>query len=202
MVHKFKAIYILILGISLLLVGNVYAKHFSITEVINNLFMDTVDISLEEYMELENGELVLFKPAEILIPGDTISYVSQINNLGVDCYIRLKVSFSNLYKDGIENNELDPLDMTHIKNIDESQWVYRNGYLYYVDVLKEGETVLLPQKINTPVEWNNSYAKHQFDVDITAEAIQSKNFEVDITSENPWGSIQPQKTIRSRLFNE
>lgn len=182
-------------------VGNVYAKMLKTTEATNNLSMDTVDISLEEYMESNNGDLVLFEPSKFYSPGDKIQFVSQVKNLGVDSYIRLKVTFNNLEVNN-DNNARSPLsEMIHFASYDETDWVYKNGYLYCTDVLKEGETASTFEVINIPLEWDNSYANHQFDVDITAEAIQSKNFEVDITSEDPWGSIQPQKTVRSRLNN-
>ena len=167
----------------LLLIGIVFFIIFSISgiyalteDVINNtestISTSYVDIKLEEY---QNGEPYI-KENEVVMPGETISLNSKINNLGIDCYVRAKISYT---LNGTEYNEFDYI------NGDYKNWNKKDKYYYYTPVLKQNETINLFDTIQVPNEILNESSGDKIIVHIIVEAVQSKNFdgnwdEVDI----------------------
>ena len=167
----------------LLLIGIVFFIIFSISgiyalteDVINNtestISTSYVDIKLEEY---QNGEPYI-KENEVVMPGETISLNSKINNLGIDCYVRAKISYT---LNGTEYNEFDYI------NGDYKNWNKKDKYYYYTQVLKQNEIINLFDTIQVPNEILNESSGDKIIVHIIVEAVQSKNFdgnwdEVDI----------------------
>ena len=167
----------------LLLIGIVFFIIFSISgiyalteDVINNtestISTSYVDIKLEEY---QNGEPYI-KENEVVMPGETISLNSKINNLGIDCYVRAKISYT---LNGTEYNEFDYI------NGDYKNWNKKDKYYYYTQVLKQNETINLFDTIQVPNEILNESSGDKIIVHVIVEAVQSKNFdgnwdEVDI----------------------
>ena len=70
-------------------------------EVTNNINTDVIDIELDEYNMSNNKEFVPWQDGAIFLPGDTLSKIPRISDIGYDCYIRAKMGFS---LDDLENS--------------------------------------------------------------------------------------------------
>ena len=171
----------------LLLIGIVFFIIFSISgiyalteDVINNtestISTSYVDIKLEEY---QNGEPYI-KENEVVMPGETISLNSKINNLGIDCYVRAKISYT---LNGTEYNEFDYI------NGDYKNWNKKDKYYYYTQVLKQNEIINLFDTIQVPNEILNESSGDKIIVHIIVEAVQSKNFDGN------WDEVDIKKAI-------
>lgn len=180
-------------------IGGVLATISTTNKVINKVSIDTVDIELNEYM-VKDDQLVDFEYIDYIYPGNLISLVPQVKNLGVDAYIRMKIDFSQ-FEDEEEsiNESLEILSLTNVNGFEDEKWIYKNGYYYFQDILKEEQVISLFESIQIPSEWDNSYQALSFDVNVEVDAVQAKNFLPDYESTNPWGDVVPEKTVRTRM---
>ena len=79
-------------------------------------------------------------------------------------------------------------------DVDTSKWLYcsEDGYFYYKNILSDDDDpVVLFTKVNIPSGMGNEWSKEELSIDVTADAIQSKNFTPDFSdsSKNPWPGI-------------
>ena len=147
--------------------------------VTNEFETGIVDIRLEEYQKNTDGE----EPWEdnpLVLPGDKISKIPRIFNDGNDCYVRVKISFRGT--DDINENNLLGISNEWIKADD--------GYLYYTQVIPHGKHVDIFEELQIPVDFPQENEETMFYIDIDADAIQSKNFEPNFESAQPWGDIE------------
>ncbi len=181
---KYKTIYILIIVV--FCVSGILASVTDIVSVINNLNIDTVDIVLNQEM-IKDDKKTEFINDGIVVPGQTVSIIPNITNAGVDCYIRFKV-------------ETDVLTYDNFEGFDK-KWKFNplDNYFYYTEVLNEEKSIDVFQSFTIPSSWNNEMADEKFNVEMIAEAIQSRNFHPNFDSEDPWNGQQAEKTVRTRL---
>lgn len=111
-----------------------------------------------------------------IVPGDTLDNVVSVKNTcQYDEYIRVSLD-KVIYETAEENAILDDSKATFLLN--EEDWTYneRDGYYYYNDVLKAGETSeVLYDGIFLSYSMDNEYKLAVMDVEITVEAVQSVN---------------------------
>lgn len=111
-----------------------------------------------------------------IVPGDTLDNVVSVKNTcQYDEYIRVSLD-KVIYETAEENATLDDSKATFLLN--EEDWTYneRDGYYYYNDVLKAGETSeVLYDGIFLSYSMGNEYKLAVMDVEITVEAVQSVN---------------------------
>ena len=158
-------------------------------EVINStetsISTSSIDIELNEYTN-SNGETVLFNETnKTVMPGEKVSLIPRVNNLGEDCYVRAKVTYT------INGREYDINDYL---DIDNTKWI-KNGEYYYLDsILGKSENVDIFNNVNIP-NLGNEYMGKQVILNIHVDAIQSKNVTVDNSSDDPWNGIEIKKSI-------
>lgn len=169
------AVLLLMMLIAQSLVGVIYC--LSTVEVSNYFETGVVNIRLSEY-QLHNGSLLSWKNDAVL-PGDTISRIPTVQNLGVECYVRIKISVGGI--SSISEENLVGVNPELIKADD--------GYLYYPKVLSFGESIEVFQGIFIPTDLSQEWEKSTFHVDVDVDAIQSKNFTPDFNLAKPWGSV-------------
>ena len=131
-----------------------------------------VDIKLEQY---QNGESYT-KENEVVVPGEVIPLNTKINNLGINCYVRAKITYTLNNTEYIESNYI---------NGDYKNWTRKDDYYYYDSVLNQNEVIDLFDTIQIPNEIINESSGDKLIVHIIVEAVQAKNFdgnwnEVDI----------------------
>lgn len=111
-----------------------------------------------------------------IVPGDTLDNVVSVKNTcQYDEYIRISLD-KVIYETAEENAILDDSKATFLLN--EEDWTYneKDGYYYYNEVLKAGETSeALYDGIFLSYSMGNEYKLAVMDVEITVEAVQSVN---------------------------
>lgn len=148
-------------------------------DVTNYFETGIVDIDLSEYC-IDGGKEMPLPVNPILMPGDSLSQVSRIKNYGNDCYVRAKIAFRDTTEFTIEN----------IVGISEDWILAEDGYYYYKNILPTGEEVNIFSGVNIPKDLPQYNEGAEFFLDVSVDAIQSKNFEPDFSLAMPWGSVQ------------
>ena len=118
------------------------------------------------------------------MPGQVISLIPRVSNIGDPCYIRAKVSYSK------EDSELVNVD--RIDNVSDD-WIKKGEYWYYKPILQSGKKIDIFKTFTIPTDMPNDYQGKEIQVNITAEAIQADSFKPDFDSESPWNKVKAQK---------
>ena len=164
------------LGIIFLIMFSISGIYALTNDIINNtestISTSYVDIKLEQY---QNGESYT-KENEVVLPGEVVPLNTKINNLGIDCYVRAKITYTLNNTQYNESNYI---------NGDYKNWTKKDDYYYYDSVLNQSEVINLFDAIQIPNEITNESSGDTLIVHILVEAVQAKNFdgnwdEVDI----------------------
>ncbi len=171
----------------IMLVSGIYSfTNVSILTIKNEIYTGAVKIGIEEYT-ISNGKEILYKEenAPTVVPGQEISLIPRISNVGDSCYIRAKVSYSQ------ENNT----NSTNFKKIGEisDDWVIKDNYFYYKPVVKTGEKVDFFKSLIIPEDIPNDYQGKSIYFNISVEAIQADNFKPNFESDKPWDGVVVEK---------
>ena len=165
-----------LLGIIFLIMFSISGIYALTNDIINNtestISTSYVDIKLEQY---QNGESYT-KENEVVLPGEVVPLNTKINNLGIDCYVRTKITYTLNNTQYNESNYI---------NGDYKNWTKKDDYYYYDSVLNQSEVINLFDAIQIPNEITNESSGDTLIVHILVEAVQAKNFdgnwnEVDI----------------------
>ena len=165
-----------LLGIIFLIMFSISGIYALTNDIINNtestISTSYVDIKLEQY---QNGESYT-KENEVVVPGEAVPLNTKINNLGIDCYVRAKITYTLNNTQYNESNYI---------NGDYKNWTKKDDYYYYDSVLNQSEVINLFDAIQIPNEITNESSGDTLIVHILVEAVQAKNFdgnwdEVDI----------------------
>lgn len=191
--NKVKAI---IAGISIAAVvgvAGIVAYFTDTATVTNHAKMGIVDIDLKEYTLDSTGAKVNWTDKTNVLPGETIDKIAEIEVVdgAADCYVRAKVEITA--KDATLQRDSKMLTLDNL-NVNTSNWYYceADGYYYYKNILKDSDNpITLFSTVTIPNNWNNDWSLEDLSIDVTAEAIQSKNFTPNFTagSTNPWPGI-------------
>lgn len=153
---------------------------YSLSEEINTtetgLSTSAVDIEIEEFNKNnqpfdEDGSLVM--------PGDEISLIPRINNLGIDCYIRTKIEY-------VINN--DVFQVNDYIDGNYKSWIKKGEYYYYDSILSKNSYVELFDKVVIP-DLSDAYNGKSVVVHIVVEAVQAKNFNGN------WNEVEIKRSI-------
>lgn len=175
--------------------GVLVATHTAEKDFINQAKADTVDIKLDEFSISDGKEVSYSNSDKINMPGDQISKIPRISNKASDCYIRVKYDFF------MDNPDLKGIDTTNLVDFSTENWIKcDDGYYYYTEIFNENANIDLFKGVTIPSSWGNEYAEQKFKINITAEAIQSKNFTPNFDSQNPWNGEKTELCVRTREF--
>lgn len=137
-----------------------------------------VDVKLQTYELNSENEEVEFSENKKLLPGENISFIPKVINLGANCYIRIKIDYNNLdfseYVTGFSDN-----------------FEKHGSYYYYKNILNTDETLVLFNTITIPPNADTLAEDKNLKFEITVEAMQEKNFAPDYSIEDPWNGIVP-----------
>lgn len=193
---KNKKVKAIIVGVSVAAVvgvAGIVAYFTDTATVTNHASMGIVDIDLKEYTLDSNGRKVDWADKTNVLPGDTIDKIAEINVVdgAADCYVRAKVEITCRDEDLAEDSRMLTLDNL---NVSATNWYYceADGYFYYKTILKSGDSpITLFSEVSIPSSWDNDWSLEQLSIDVTAEAIQSKNFTPNFSagSTAPWPGI-------------
>lgn len=147
----------------------------------------SIDIKINTYeLNTENKEVEYGSMNVKAMPGDDVSLIPKISNLGEECYIRFKVEYVNEETDFI--NYVSGFSNDFIKHGD---------YYYFENAVKTNEVIKLFDTITVPETIENRTNTDKIELTITAQAIQLRNFEPDYTLDDPWNGIEPIKSTNT-----
>ena len=165
-------------------ISGIYAFTSQLTN--GSLSTGIVDIKIQNYeLNSENNEEI-FNQNKKCSPGEIISLIPKIENIGESCFVRIKINYID-----------DTVDFMDFISGFSSNWEKYGDYYYYNKVLNSNENVEIFKTIKIPDSINTN--NESIVLTIIAEAVQERNFNPDYSSNNPWGDIVPQKSINNAL---
>ena len=135
-----------------------------------------VDIKIEEYRDGDPYTEV----DEHVMPGEDVPLNAVVHNLGIDCYIRAKITYT------IGTDSYNAAD--YITG-EYTNWSFNDNYYYYNFIVPKDDVVSLFDNIHIPEDLNVDYSNERIVVHILVEAIQAKNFD------NNWDDVVIEKAI-------
>ena len=161
----------------MMFISGIYALSDEFNRTESGLSTGAVDIDLKEY---SNGDNEFTDNGRNVMPGDEISLIPRVNNLGIDCYLRSKI----IYKiDGDLLNELDYINGNY------TSWTKNGDYYYYDSIFGKEESIDLFNKITIPNVLAEEYQGKDVTLQIIVEAVQAKNFDGD------WNSVEIKESV-------
>lgn len=150
--------------------------YYAVNETAHNVISTGgVDVELVESAIGEDGEKIPFKNVENLLPGETVSKIPQVKNLGkAPAYVRTKVVLTATLADGTVVEVPDGLISV---NYNTEKWVLdEDEHFYYDEALGEAEiTEKLFDTVAIAPELKNIYKDATFTMIVSAEAVQAAN---------------------------
>lgn len=144
-------------------ISGIYSLTDEMNKTESGLSTSAVDIEIKEYNQ--NNE-PFQDDGKVVMPGDEIILIPRVNNLGIECYLRAKITYT------IRDESFNVED--HI-NGNYSSWTKSGEYYYYDGVFDKEASVDLFNKVTIP-NLSNDYYGSIIVVHIVVEAIQAKNF--------------------------
>jgi len=135
--------------------------------VTNVITTGTVDIAVVEDWDPQDGKGVM--------PGQSVKKVVQVENTGTgDAWVRVQVENTVTTAPGEVITDVNALLSF---DINETDWVQgADGYYYYKQPLASGaKTNPLFTQVTLSTEMGNDYQGREISVDVSAQAVQSKN---------------------------
>lgn len=137
----------------------------------NVITAGNIRIALNEWSHPEGGDRVPFEDVFDVMPGEAVSKIVEIENVGSsDAWIRIKLDKSLNLAEGV-TGEVD-LDLISY-DIDTENWTEKDGYYYYNHILAPGETTApLFTQVLFSKDMSNLYQNSQALIKVTAQATQ------------------------------
>ena len=152
----------------LMLVAGGTLAYFTAEETAFNVITTgNLEMTLIDVYDAEDGKNV--------VPDTEVSKVVSVKNDGdVSFWTRVKLDKIITPAEGVEAELV--FDEYISLDIDTDNWTYADGYYYYNHALKPGETaeVLFTTVFFAP-EMGNEYMNADMEINVTAEAVQSRN---------------------------
>ena len=159
-----------------MLISGAFALNNELIVIESGISTGAVDIEIKEY----NEESQPFdRDGARVMPGEEISLIPKINNLGIDCYLRAKIEY---IIDGESFPEIDYIDGNY------SSWTKKGNYYYYDSVFSKKGSIDLFNKVKIP-NLSSDYNNKKVVLNIVIEAVQAKNFDGN------WDDININKAI-------
>ena len=145
-------------------ISGIYSLTDEMNKTESGLSTSAVDIEIKEYNQ--NNE-PFQDDGKVVMPGDEIILIPRVNNLGIECYLRAKITYT------IRDESFNVEDYI---NGNYSSWTKSGEYYYYDGVFDKETSVDLFNKVTIP-NLSNDYYGSIIVVHIVVEAIQAKNFD-------------------------
>ena len=153
--------------------------------VINHVGIGNVNIELAKSSLDKDGRKTAFDDEQVVLPGQTVDEIVEVNNLANDAWIRMKVTFDDSDIKGLDDSLLSISD----------NWIKRGEYYYYTKPVDRGDSAEFMENVKIPTTWDESLSDQKMELHFTADAVQIKNFTPDFDSEDPWFGTVIEKSI-------
>lgn len=169
-------------------ISGIYAfTNTSILKIQNKVNTGAINIELKEYT-IENGVETLYSDSEnVVLPGEIVSLIPRISNIGDSSYVRAKISYTG------EGNNVIPITDENLKGMD-NDWVKKGDYWYYKKEVKSGENIDVFKNLTIPSDLSNEYQDKTIQINVVAEAVQSANFSPNFESNSPWNGVNAENS--------
>lgn len=145
-------------------ISGVYSLGEEINDTESGLSTSAVDLEIKEFNQ---NNQPFDKDGTMVMPGDEIILIPRINNLGIDCNLRVKIDYT------INNEDFNVED--YIEG-NYSSWTKNGDYYYYDQVLSKQGSIDLFNKVTIP-NVSSEYNGKLVILRIVVEAVQAKNFD-------------------------
>ena len=146
-----------------------------------------VKIAVQEWADEDRTQP--FEDLNGIMPGAAVTKIAEVKNTGAsDAWIRVLVTKNiELAGEGEANPELVEL------NINTENWTLgEDGYLYYKEALKPGETTApVFTTVTFKAVMGNEYQNAAVTVDVAAQAVQTANNGTSAMEAAGWPSANP-----------
>lgn len=168
-------------------ISGIYAfTNTSILGIKDELNTGAINIELQEYTIKEGQELIYSNNETTVLPGQIISLIPRINNVGDSSYVRAKLTYTS------EDNSLIQISDDNVDGM-SNDWVKKGEYWYYKNIVNSGEKIDIFKTLRIPIDVPNEFQGKAIQLNIVAEAVQSKNFTPDFSSSSPWNGINAEE---------
>ena len=151
--------------------------YFTADDVAHNVITTgKVSIELKEWADKEKQ--VVFQNLQGVMPGSTVTKIAEVKNSGsADAWVRAKVTKTVKAKNGNElSSEVLKLDIDRTDSKQEPKWILKDGYYYYQEALKAGETSEpIFRSVSFDKSMDNLYQGSTASVDVLVQAVQTAN---------------------------
>jgi hypothetical protein len=148
--------------------------------------MGNIKIELQAYSVSDGRtEPVSFDDAIDVLPGMNVSKIVQVKNIGGQpAWIRIAVDKSIQLADGVSG----AIDLSLITyDLNTEHWTEKDGYYYYMSVLKPGETTEpLFTSLSFSPYMSNMYQQSKAYLEIHAQATQVANNGANVYEAAGW----------------
>ena len=158
-------------------ISGIYSLSDEMNQTESGVSTSAVDIEIQEFNQ--NNE-PFSDDGKVVMPGDEIHLIPRINNLGIECYLRAKITYT------IDNETFNILEVIQGNY---SSWTKNGEYYYYDSIFGKNESVDLFNLVIVPSSLSTEYYGKTIVVHIVVEAIQAKNFDGD------WEGIEIQEAV-------
>jgi len=165
----------------LMLVAGGTLAYFTAEETAFNVITTgNLEMTLIDVYDAEDGTNV--------VPDTEVSKVVSVKNDGdVSFWTRVKLDKIITPAEGVEAKLV--FDEYISLDIDTDNWTYADGYYYYYRALEPGETAEeLFTTVSFAPEMGNEYMNADMEINVTAEAVQSRNNGERVLDATGWPS--------------
>lgn len=155
----------------------------------NKIRFGRLDLKIHETTLDGAGEEVAYSPEEHpanISKNSRQSRIVRVENTGSQpMYVRVNLGISGEDRDG---KKIEYADALAKYTLNREDWLYQDGWYYYRDVLEPGSKTkeLMTEVIFDIEKIGSRYPGGKFDLDISAQGVQSKNNETDVLAVKGW----------------
>jgi len=149
-------------------------------DVVNTVSVGDIQIGIEQYSNV----------TQLVVPNQTISQTIRIRNLARPAWIRVKVEYQGLT--GVSEIEDSSVGIT------SENWIKCGEYYYHTKSMDSASYIDLCNSITIPEKWDSSGSGKRFNVIITADAVQKRNFSPNFNSSDPWFGTVIETSIHNK----
>lgn len=161
---------LVLLGIAffvMMSISGIYSLTTELKDVETSISTSAVEIDLKEY---DNSNNEFNQNGKVVMPGETISLVPRVHNLGMECYLRTKITYT------INNNKYN--EFNYIDGNYKS-WNKKGDYYYYNPIFTKNSDIDIFNQVTIPTTVPDAYQGKNVVLKIIVEAIQAKHFDGD-----------------------
>ncbi len=165
-------------------ISGIYAfTNTQILNVKNEINTGAIKIELKEFT-IKNGQELAYTDSETqVLPGQIISLIPRVSNIGDSSYVRAKLLYTS------EDDSMIQISDDNVEGMEES-WVKKGDYWYYKNIVNPGESIDIFKSLRIPTDVPNEFQGKSINMNIIAEAVQANNFNPDFNSSSPWNDLE------------